>query len=92
MSARRSNIVKIGPRVKAARIRARKNSDVEFRYVLSLVPEPVARAIIYAVMQNSVKPFLELPPKWRRRLVSSYEIVMAQPRETAAVLEFRSPD
>jgi hypothetical protein len=91
MSARRSKVVKIAPRVEAARVRARKNSDVEARYVLSLVPEPVARAILDAVMQNSVKPLLKLPPEWRGRAVSAYETAMAQPRRTAAVLAFPYP-
>lgn len=91
MSARRSKVVNISPHVKAARIRARKNLDAHALYLLSLLPEPVARGILLAVIERSVKPLLKLPPKWRRRAVSAFETIMARPRKTAAVLAFCRP-
>jgi hypothetical protein len=91
MSARRSNIVKIAPRVEAARTRASKNLDAEARHLMSRVPESVARAIMLAAIENSVKPLLKLPPEWRGRAVSAYEAAVAEPIKSATVLAFRSP-
>ena len=51
MSARRSKVVNIRPHLKAARIRASKNLDAEARYLVSLLPEPVARAIMLAALK-----------------------------------------
>jgi hypothetical protein len=88
MSARRSKVVNIRPHLKAARIRASKNLDAEARYLVSRLPEPVARAIMLAAIRSSVKPLLKLPPEWRFRAVSAYETAMAEPIKTAAVLAF----
>jgi hypothetical protein len=88
MSARRSKVVNIRSHLKAARIRASKNLDVEGRYLVSRLPEPVARAIMLAAIRSSVKPLLKLPPEWRFRAVSAYETAMAEPIKTAAVLAF----
>jgi hypothetical protein len=91
MSARRSKVVNIRPHLKAARIRASKNLDAEARYLVSLLPEPVVRAIMLAAIKSSVKPLLKLPPEWRGRAVSAYETAMAEPIKTADVLAFSCP-
>jgi hypothetical protein len=91
MSARRSKVVNIRSHLKAARIRASKNLDVEGRYLVSRLPEPVARAIMLAAIKSSVKPLLKLPPEWRFRAISAYETAIAQSRRTASVLAFPYP-
>lgn len=90
MSARRSNIVNIRPRIKAARIRASKNLEAEARYWMSRVPKSVARAIMLAVIKKELEPLHKLPPEWRGRTVSAYEAAMAEPIKAAAVLAFSS--